>query len=80
MLALVLSGQFLDHINQGDKSCLSNSLGEAYAFQNAQTFTDPQDVFKLFSDAPEGFHLKECSYGELLNLLKLNYSSNFSSW
>jgi SAM-dependent methyltransferase len=51
--------------------------GGAYLFITPHKFAGPSDISMYFSEEPEGFHLKEWTYGEIAALLNI---SNYSLW
>lgn len=80
---VVFSDQFIEHLHPEDvedhfrlvKRILRS--GGSYIFRTPHAFFGPHDISKYFSDEPEGFHLKEWTYSEVEEILKL---VNFTSW
>lgn len=79
---VVLSDQLIEHFHPEDTEhhfqtvhhVLTN--GGHYVFRTPHRFNGPHDVSKYFCDEPEGFHLKEWTYGELGDVLKrIGYGS-----
>jgi hypothetical protein len=73
---LVFSDQFLEHLYPEDTRIhlgLAHYLlkpGGKYIFRTPHAFTGPHDVSQYFSHAPQGFHLKEWTYGEFKHMLQ----------
>lgn len=69
---LVFSNQFVEHLHPDDAShhfeVVHRMLraGGRYVLTTPQRWTGPHDVSRSFSETPRGFHLKEWSYGDLL--------------
>lgn len=78
---LEFSDQFIEHLHP-EEAPLHFELaydilkpGGKYVFRTPHAFTGPHDVSQYFSDEPQGLHLKEWTYTELIQLLKeLNFS------
>lgn len=51
--------------------------GGVYMFRTPHKFRGPADVSRYFSEEPQGFHLKEWSYGEIGRALR---EAGFSAW
>lgn len=84
---LVLSEQLVEHLHPDDATLhfttVRNVLREngAYVFRTPHRFTGPHDVSKYFCDQPEGFHLKEWTYAELIRVLsELGYRRCEAYW
>lgn len=73
---LALSDQLVEHLHPDDATLhfkmVRDVLKEdgAYVFRTPHLFTGPHDVSKYFCDQPEGFHLKEWTYTELVPVLR----------
>lgn len=73
---LVFSNQLIEHFHPEDTEAhfrlvhrlLKPNCG--YAFKTPHRFSGPWDISRYFSNTPEGFHLKEWTYIELIDLLK----------
>lgn len=72
----VFSDQFIEHLHPDDVRLHFELIhrilkpGGKYIFRTPHAFTGPHDISKFFSNEPQGFHLKEWTYGELNHLLK----------
>jgi SAM-dependent methyltransferase len=68
---VIFSHQFLEHLHPQDTLshlALAHSLlkpGGCYVIHTPHAASGPWDVSRYFCDEPEGFHLKEWTYGEL---------------
>jgi len=52
-----------------------------YVFQTPHLFVGPSDISQYFCDEPEGFHLKEWTYSEIVDLVRdVGYSSCRGYW
>jgi SAM-dependent methyltransferase len=78
---VIVSFQFLEHLHPDDAMShleLAYSLlkpGGCYVIETPHAATGPWDVSRYFSDEPEGFHLKEWTFGELRTCLRrIGYS------
>lgn len=73
---LVFSDQLIEHFHPEDLAyhfSLVHKLlkpSGVYVFRTPHAYTGPHDVSKYFSDKPEGFHLKEWTYHELIQVLQ----------
>lgn len=73
---LALSDQLVEHLHPDDATLhfeiVRDVLKEdgAYILRTPHRFTGPHDVSKHFRDQPEGFHLKEWTYTELVPVLR----------
>ena len=73
---LLFSYQFLEHLHPEDVDLHFESAyrllrpGGAYIFDTPHRYSGPHDISRHFSDVPEGLHLKEWTYREMLTLLK----------
>lgn len=84
---VVFSDQVIEHIHPEDTKLhfqLAYRILKKeglYIFRTPHLFTGPHDISKYFSYKPEGFHLKEWTYGELIKILrKLKYSKFHGFW
>jgi len=75
--------QFIEHLHPDDVLLhfqLAHRLlrpGGKYIFATPHRFSGPHDISRLFSDVPQGFHLKEWTYRELAAVVK---AARFSRW
>ncbi|NJO88112.1 MAG: class I SAM-dependent methyltransferase [Chloroflexia bacterium] len=73
---LIYSNQLIEHFHPDetkDHFRLVFSLlkpSGAYVFKTPHRFSGPWDVSRYFSNTPKGFHLKEWTYTELIQLAK----------
>ncbi|HON06933.1 MAG TPA: class I SAM-dependent methyltransferase [Verrucomicrobiota bacterium] len=73
---LAFSYQFLEHLHPDDVELhlqLAFSLlkdNGSYLISTPHAFSGPHDISVYFSDTPQGFHLKEWTYCELLQISK----------
>ncbi len=73
---LVFSYQFLEHLHPDDVELhlqLAFSLlkeNGVYLISTPHAFSGPHDISVYFSDTPQGFHLKEWTYSEVLQISK----------
>ena len=73
---LVFSDQLIEHLHPDDAEehfRLAHRLlaaGGTYVLRTPHALRGPHDVSRFFSNEPEGFHLKEWTYGELLTTLR----------
>jgi SAM-dependent methyltransferase len=80
---LLFSYQFIEHLHPDDVLLhfqLAHRLlrpGGKYIFATPHRFSGPHDISRLFSDVPQGFHLKEWTYRELAAVVK---AARFSRW
>jgi SAM-dependent methyltransferase len=80
---VVFSDQFIEHLHPEDAEShfrlVKRILKDkgVYAFRTPHAYFGPHDVSRYFSEKPEGFHLKEWTYSELMKMLK---KWEFSSW
>ena len=66
----------LEHFNLAHKIL---KAGGIYVFQTPHAFSGPHDISGFFCDDPEGFHLKEWTYKEMMSLIeKVGYKSFIS--
>jgi SAM-dependent methyltransferase len=73
---VVFSDQLIEHLHPDDtprhfelvKQVLKP--GGRYVFRTPHAHNGPHDVSMYFSDEPEGFHLKEWTYSQLVDLLR----------
>jgi cyclopropane fatty-acyl-phospholipid synthase-like methyltransferase len=75
-LDLVFSDQLIEHLHPEDTGLHFRLVqrmlapGGVYLFRTPHALCGPHDVSRFFSDEPEGFHLKEWTYGEIAPLLR----------
>jgi len=80
---VVFSDQFIEHLHPDDVERhfrLVHRLlkpGGSYIFRTPHAFHGPFDISAYFSETPEGFHLKEWTYGELRGIVRI---AGFGSW
>jgi len=79
---VVFSDQLIEHLHPEDTEFhfqqVRNILRPqgVYVFRTPHRFSGPHDVSRYFSDEPEGFHLKEWTFGQIAEILRqLKYSS-----
>ena len=84
---VLFSDQLIEHLHPEDTKSHFElvrrilKLGGKYVFRTPHAFTGPHDVSKYFCDEPEGFHLKEWTNIELMQLLKeIGYSKVLLYW
>jgi len=69
---LAFSNQFVEHLHPADALHHFETVfrmlrpGGRYILTTPQRWTGPHDVSRYFSDTPQGFHLREWSYRELV--------------
>lgn len=70
------SDQLIEHLHPDDTEHHFRiayrvlKVGGVYVFRTPHRLTGPHDVSRYFSERPEGFHLKEWTYGELATMAK----------
>lgn len=80
---IVFSDQLLEHLHPEDTAQHMRVVhrilrpGGAYVFRTPHRFSGPWDISRYFADEPEGFHLKEWTYGEMADLLT---ETGYRSW
>jgi len=80
---LAFSDQLIEHFHPDDTvehfKLVRRLLkpGGVYVFRTPHRIHGPADVSRYFSDEPQGFHLKEWTYGEIGPALR---NAGFSSW
>jgi SAM-dependent methyltransferase len=73
---VIFSHQFIEHLHPEDTIShlrLAHSIlkpGGCYVIHTPHAASGPWDVSRYFCDNPEGFHLKEWTYGELRRCLR----------
>jgi SAM-dependent methyltransferase len=73
---LAFSYQFLEHLHPDDVELHLQTAfrilkpGAGYLISTPHAFSGPHDISRYFSDTPQGFHLKEWTYRELVTLAK----------
>lgn len=76
LVDVVFSDQFLEHLHPDDMLehlRLAHGLlrpGGRYVLRTPHRFFGPHDISAYFSTEPQGFHLKEWTYGEMANVLR----------
>lgn len=74
---IALSSQLIEHLHPDDVKHhfinVHRVLKESgvYGFSTPSRLNGPHDVSQSFDDVPTGFHLKEWTYRELMNQLKI---------
>ncbi len=78
---IVFSDQLIEHFHPEDTKLHFELVlrilkpGGKYVFRTPHALTGPHDISAYFSDEPEGLHLKEWTYGELLKIvMSVGYS------
>jgi SAM-dependent methyltransferase len=72
---ILFSDQLVEHFHPEDTELhfqIAHRIlkkGGKYIFRTPHAFSGPHDISKYFSDTPEGFHLKEWTYGEIRPVL-----------
>lgn len=80
---VAFSDQLLEHIHPDDTAMHLELVrrilrdGGVYVFRTPHAFSGPHDVSRYFSLEPEGFHLKEWTYREMIAALR---RAGFRSW
>lgn len=70
---LVFSNQFVEHLHPDDAALHFETVhrilrpGGRYILTTPERWTGPHDVSRWFSDTPQGFHLREWSYRDLVD-------------
>jgi len=70
---LVFSNQFVEHLHPDDAVHHFETVhrllrpGGRYILTTPERWTGPHDVSRWFSETPQGFHLREWSYGDLVD-------------
>jgi SAM-dependent methyltransferase len=70
---LVFSNQFVEHLHPDDATHHFETVhrilrpGGRYVLTTPERWTGPHDVSRWFSDTPQGFHLREWSYRDLVD-------------
>ena len=84
---VAFSDQLLEHLHPDDVRLHLQSVHEilnrsgVYAFNTPHLFVGPTDVSMYFCDEPEGFHLKEWTYGEMIEMLRrVGFSGLHTYW
>lgn len=79
---VVFSDQLIEHLHPEDTELHFRLVwrllrpGGVYLFRTPHRHSGPHDISQFFCEEPEGFHLKEWTYGELGRLLPtVGYSS-----
>ncbi len=72
---VAFSDQLIEHLHPEDVRLHFETIrrllrpGGVYVLRTPHALCGPHDVSRYFCDQPEGFHLKEWTYGELMRLL-----------
>lgn len=84
---VVFSDALLEHIHPDDAEHhlrLAHSIlrpGGRYVLKTPHAYCGPHDISKFFSETPQGFHLKEWTYGEMIDLLRrVGFRSLTACW
>jgi SAM-dependent methyltransferase len=83
---IVFSDNLIEHLHPADIDIHMRSAKRIlkphgkYIFRTPHRYSGPHDVSMYFSDEPEGFHLKEWTYGEIGKLLKEIGYSRFDAY
>jgi SAM-dependent methyltransferase len=83
---LAFSDQLIEHLHPEDTRLHFEMVkrilkpGGKYVLRTPHALTGPHDISAHFSDEPEGMHLKEWTYGELLRLVKVVGYSRFHAY
>lgn len=84
---MVFSDQLIEHLHPEDTKTHFQLVygilktGGKYIFRAPHALSGPHDISRYFSDTPEGFHLKEWTYGEITGMLEdINYSRIYVYW
>lgn len=84
---VAFSDQLIEHLHPEDTESHFQLVRKilkprgVYVFRTPHRLSGPHDVSGYFSDEPEGFHLKEWTYGEVAKMLKnLRYLSWSGYW
>jgi SAM-dependent methyltransferase len=80
---LAFSYQFLEHLHPEDVASHMQLIhrllkpGGIYIFDTPHRYSGPHDISVFFSDTPQGFHLKEWTYGEMAKVIR---DAGFREW
>jgi SAM-dependent methyltransferase len=84
---IVFSDQLIEHFHPEDTRLHFELIlrilkpGGKYVFRTPSAVTGPHDISAYFSDKPEGLHLKEWTYGEILEMVRdVGYSKLYAYW
>jgi SAM-dependent methyltransferase len=84
---IAFSDQLIEHFHPEDTRLHFELIlrilkpGGKYVFRTPHALTGPHDVSAHFSDEPEGLHLKEWVYGEMLEMVRsVGYSGLRAYW
>ncbi len=84
---IVFSDQLIEHFHPENTKLHFELVhrilkpGGKYIFRTPHALTGPHDISRYFSDEPEGFHLKEWIYIEIITMLMdLGYSTFCTRW
>jgi SAM-dependent methyltransferase len=83
---LAFSDQLVEHLHLDDAEWHFKMIAEAlapgghYVFRTPHRFTGPHDISKYFTNGdPQGFHMKEWTYGELRDVLRRSGYGNLTA-
>ena len=80
---VVFSNDLIEHLHPEDVDLHFRTAhrilvpGGRYVFTTPHRFSGPHDVSRTFSEEPRGFHLKEWTFGELVEVLR---ETGYSTW
>jgi len=84
---VVFSEQFVEHLHPDDAarhfSLVRRLLrpGGQYLLRTPERWTGPHDISRWFSETPQGFHLREWSYGDLVQTARAaGYRTQHAYW
>jgi SAM-dependent methyltransferase len=72
---IAFSDDFIEHLHPDDARLHAETVHRilrnrgVYVLRTPHAYFGPHDISEFFSDTPEGFHLKEWTFGELARLL-----------
>lgn len=83
---IIISDQLIEHLHPDDSEhhfslvyTLLKNNGK-YIIRTPHSITGPHDISKYFSNTPQGFHLKEWSYTEIIQSLKSSGYQKFKGY
>ncbi|NPA44893.1 MAG: methyltransferase domain-containing protein [Chlorobi bacterium] len=83
---LVFSNQLIEHFHPDETETHFKIVYDilkpkgSYIFKTPHNFSGPWDISRYFSNTPQGFHLKEWTYFELIKLMKSVGFKNFKTY
>ncbi len=84
---VVFSEQFVEHLHPDDAARHFGLVhrilrpGGRYLLRTPERWTGPHDISRWFSETPQGFHLREWSYAELVHTARgAGYRSEQAYW